>query len=348
MKKILVVNVNWLGDVIFSAPVFRALKQRFPAAQVICLAVPRVQEILACCPDLDQTMVYDERGRHRGPAGHWALIRALRRQRFDAAFLLHRSWTRAAVVFLAGIPVRVGYDTKGRGGLLTQRIAEPAAPLHRSDHYLRVIESFGIPVLDRACRLTVPQTARAEMAARLEEEGIDAAQPMVVVNTGGNWGLKRWPPGHFAVLVRRLTRELGARVVIPGAPKDVALAREIAAASQVSPLVLAGQTSLAQMLALLQRARMMITADSGPMHMASAVGCRGVAIFGPTRPELTGPRGPGEFVILQRDVGCNREACYFLRCPENVCMQGVTVDEVMETACRLWTETKGTGHVDQG
>jgi len=122
MKNILVFNVNWVGDVIFASPIFRALKQKYPQARVTCLAVPRVKEILQCCPGLDEVIEYDEKGRHRGLWAKLSLIRRVRKQKFDAAFLLHRSWTRALLVFLAGIPVRVGYDTKKRGALLTHKV----------------------------------------------------------------------------------------------------------------------------------------------------------------------------------------------------------------------------------
>ena len=115
MKKILVINANWVGDVVFSAPLFRALKEAYPQAHVSCLAVPRVKEVLESIPDLDEMIIYDERGKHRSPLAKIQLILELKHQRFDIAFLLHRSLTRALLVFLAGIPQRVGYDTKGRG-----------------------------------------------------------------------------------------------------------------------------------------------------------------------------------------------------------------------------------------
>src|SRR5262245_11739670 len=115
MKKVLVVNVNWLGDVIFSAPVFQALKAAYPQSQVSCLAVPRVRAILESIPGIDEIIVYDEEGAHRNPLAKLRLIRELSAKHFDAAFLLHRSLTRALLVFLAGIPQRIGYATKGRG-----------------------------------------------------------------------------------------------------------------------------------------------------------------------------------------------------------------------------------------
>src|SRR3989338_11661837 len=110
MKRILVVNVNWVGDVIFSSPVFKALKKAYPDARISCLAVPRVKGILESIPYVDDIIEYDEKGKHRTPLGKLGLILRLRLRHFDGAFLLHRSLTRALFVFFAGISVRVGYD----------------------------------------------------------------------------------------------------------------------------------------------------------------------------------------------------------------------------------------------
>jgi len=135
MDRILVVNVNWLGDVIFSSPVFRALKDAYPNARISCLAVPRVREVLESIPFVDEIIVYDEEGWHWNPLAKLKLIFELRQKRFDAAFLLHRSLTRALLVYLAGIPRRVGYDAKNRGRFLTHVVEPLDGTVHRSDHY---------------------------------------------------------------------------------------------------------------------------------------------------------------------------------------------------------------------
>ena len=115
MKNILVVNVNWLGDIVFSAPVFQAIKDTYPQSRVSALALPRVVGILKQVPYVDEIIVYDEKGHDRSLWGKLKLIAHLRSKDFDAVFLLHGSWTRALLVFLAGIPIRVGYDRKKRG-----------------------------------------------------------------------------------------------------------------------------------------------------------------------------------------------------------------------------------------
>jgi ADP-heptose:LPS heptosyltransferase len=150
---------------------------------------------------------------------------------------------------------------------------------------------------------------------------------------GGNWDLKRWPKENFKELVARLKDE-NIKIVVPGGTQDREMAQ--AMVDQNSRVVtLAGQTNLKQLIALLKRARLVVSADSGPLHIANTVGTHTLGIFGPTRPEVTGPRGKGKSIILQKDVGCNRAPCYFLECPDNVCMKAVTVEEVYNAIKKL-------------
>ena len=329
MNNILVVNVNWLGDVIFSSPVFRALKEAYPQARIICLAVPRVKEILESIPFIDEIIIYDEKGKHASLTAKLGLIYYLRKKSFDIAFLLHRSLTRALFVFLAGIPRRVGYDTKGRGFFLTHKVKPLAGEAHRSDHYLHVIESYGISVRDRRTQLNVTSQSKEEVSGMLTAENVRPEDEIVVINPGGNWDLKRWPVENFAKLVDHLMNEGRWKVVIAGAPQDVPLFETIISHSKDKPINLTGKTTLKQLMALMQRARLVISADSGPLHLASSVGTDVIGIFGPTRPEITGPRGSGRGAILQHDVGCNRKACYHLKCPDNICMKSISVEDVL-------------------
>lgn len=329
MKKILVVNVNWLGDVIFSSPVVKALKEQGHTVHITCLGVPRVQEILESIPNIDEVIIYDEKGRDRGPWAKWKLIRQLTREKFDVCYLLHRSWTRALLIFLAGIPIRVGYDEKRLGKLLTQAVQPSDKGMHRSDRYLRVIEADGVTVDDRDYQLNVDPKASEEINEMLKVQGINKDDYCIVVNPGGNWDLKRWPVSSYTQLIQQLMNG-PTKIILSGAPKDRELIESILATLRERPVVLAGKTNLKQLIALMKRADLVVSGDSGPLHLASAVGTSVVAIFGPTRPEVTGPRGLGRVEILQKDVGCNRQPCYHLACPNNVCMQSVTVSNVLQ------------------
>lgn len=330
MKKILVVNANWLGDVVFSSPLFRSLKEAYPQAHVSCLAVPRVKEILESIPDLDEIIIYDEQGRQRSPLAKIKLILGLRQKKFDIAFLLHRSWTRALLVFLAGIPQRVGYDTKGRGRLLTHKVKPLEGTVHRCDYYLNVIESYGVSVKTRNYALKVNAKAQEALPKILMVQHITEEDFLVVLHPGGNWDLKRWPLKDFALLIDRLSQQDHVKVVVSGASQEKPLTQEIYALTISKPVILAGQTTLGELMALMKRANLVVSADSGPLHLATAIGTNVIGLFGPTQPQITGPRGMGSSVILQHDVGCNRGPCYYLDCTDNICMQSITVEDVLE------------------
>lgn len=330
MKRILVVNVNWLGDVIFSAPVFQALKRHYPQATISCLAVPRVVPILERMAGVDEILTYDEDGRHKGFLGKLSLIQQLRRQKFDAAFFLHRSLTRTLLVWLAGVPIRIGYATAKRKRFLTHPLKKKEGA-HRSDEYLNVLEEFDIPVTDRTVRLTACSQERDSMKKRLEACGVSANDKLAVINVGANWELKKWPTQNYAHLIEDLLQRDRWKVVLSSSAEDAPIAGEITRAIVHPSLIdFAGQTTLPQLFALLERADLLVSADSGPLHIANSLGTAVIGVFGPTRPEITGPRGSGAKHILQHDVGCNRKACYYLECQDNVCMKAVSVKDVVD------------------
>ncbi|NTV29356.1 MAG: glycosyltransferase family 9 protein [Candidatus Omnitrophica bacterium] len=331
MRNILVVSVNWLGDAVFSTPVYHALKGQYPLARVTALCVPRVREVLAMCPDIDDVMVYDEDGIDRPLIRKCSLVHELRRRQFDAVYILRRSLSRTCLTVLAGIPVRVGFASKGWRKLLTTVTdCSGLDDIHRADVYLRVLESAGVKITDRACRLTPPAGVLRGWRDRLSALGVRAGERIIAVNTGGNWDLKQWPVERFVELVRAIHQQRLGRVILPGASKDVARVQRISDLSGVDPLITAGETGLTCLAGLLGCVDVLITADTGPLHLASAIGTSTIALFGPTRPEITGPRGQGRSVILQKDVGCNKTPCYYLECPDNRCMKAVEVQDVLQ------------------
>lgn len=331
--KILVVNVNWLGDVIFSLPVFTALKLAFPDSSVACLAVARVRPILEHVSVLDSILECPESFRWTGVFGQIKLIHELRRQRFDKVYFLHRSSSRRFWMSLAGIPERIGYQNSRRFGGLTIAIDPPDLhSLHRSDYYLNVLEKAGISVMDRTSRLSVEPEETTQLRKKLLNQGVELAESFAVVHPGANWILKRWPPESYARLIKNMSRTLNLQVVLSGADTDLELHAEIQSHLGILPVrtvFLAGRLSLTETIVLLKMAKVMVSADSGPLHIANSLGTPVVGIYGPTRPEITGPRGTGRTVILQHDTGCNRRACYFMDCPDNICMKSVTVRDVM-------------------
>lgn len=327
MKNILVVNVNWLGDVVFSTPVFRALKENNKNAKITCLAVPRVVELLECVEHVDDIIVYDEKGKHWSPWSKLLLIHHLKKRKFDAVYLLHGSKTRAILTALAGIPKRIGYVSNRRSKYLTRAVELPSLDIHRSDYYLNIIESDQQRVRDRSTHLQVSEQSVKEVKELLSKYSIDQNDYCVVLNPGGNWDLKRWPIENYKKLLTMILDEENVKVLLTGSSKDQELNQNIASHSE-RVFNVAGKTSIKQLIALLQRADVMISGDSGPSHIANSVGTPVIALFGPTRPEITGQRGNGPVTTLQYNVGCNLSACYHLNCTDNICMRAITVEKV--------------------
>ncbi len=335
MQKILVINVNWLGDVIFSSPIFKALRENYPKAEITCLAPIRVKEILESIPFIDEIITFDERGTHRTLLSKFNMIRTLSKKKYDIAFILHKSFTRALLAYLSGIPVRVGYATKNRRRLLTHPIPEPAEPVHRSDYYINMFESFGVKFRDKKTFLSVSVEAKDKIDDLLSKNGIRREDYLLVVNPGGNWALKRWPADNFNKLLKKVSFYEGIKIVISGAPKDKLLAENISKGMNKKALIIAGEMSIKELIALMKRADLVLSADSGPLHLANALGTKTIAIFGPTNKNITGPKGSGEATILCKDIGCNRTPCYFLECANNLCMQAVNADEVYREIVRI-------------
>jgi len=293
------------------------------------MAVPRVKEILQDNPAIDDLIIFDEEGKEKSLLGKIKFIGQLKKEGFDTVFLLHRSFTRALIVFLAGIPNRIGYYTKKRGFLLTQAIDPPeSSNIHRMDYYLNIVESVGIKVEDKNYQFFINDADREFATNLLSENKVGRSDYLAILNPGGNWDLKRWPKAKFAFLAERLITEFNARVAIVGASKDTYLAMEIANLMHNKPIILAGKTNLKQLGALLERANLMVSADSGPMHIACAVATPTIVLFGPTSQEITGPRGKGKCIIIQKNTDC-QVPCYKLDCKDNRCMKIISVEEVI-------------------
>ncbi|MFH1355271.1 MAG: lipopolysaccharide heptosyltransferase II [Candidatus Omnitrophota bacterium] len=330
-KRILIFNVNWLGDVLFSTATIRNIRRNFPYSHIACIVPSRCYPILKDNPYLNEIIIFDEEDRHRGFLSKLGFIRKLRRRKFDTVFLLHRSLTRAFICWLAGIPQRIGYYTRKRGFLLTKKVKRlKCNHPHRIDYYLDIIENAGLRVEDRYTEFFFKEQDSSFIDEFLKQKSVKKDDYLVVVNPGGNWLPKRWPKEYWAELADRLISETKVRVVISGSLQDVTLAREIKDLMKEKPIIASGRLNLKQLGVLCKRADLFITADTGPLHIANAVGAKKIiAIFGPTAPEITGPYPLKNVTILRKDIGC-RIPCYEVKCKNNRCMKAVIVDDLIK------------------
>jgi heptosyltransferase-2 len=341
-QKIMVRATNWIGDGVMSLPALHALRARFPKAEIVLVTKPWVSELYWHLPAVSRQIVYNPEGEHAGPRGFWRLVRGLREERFDAALLFQNAFHAAWMAWCARVPVRVGYSRDGRSRLLTDavEVPPPAAYGHQAYYYLHLLFRAGLidkPQPVREIRLVLEEAERARAAKHLQRLGLQGPRFLVGINPGAFYGpAKRWLLHRYALLADRLIGAFHADVLIFGSHAERPLAEEIARAMKHMPVILAGETSLRQLMALLAQCRLVVSNDSGPMHLAAALGLPLVAIFGSTNERATGSVGPRTRVV-KHVVACS--PCGWRECPIDFrCMQGVTVEDVSRAATKLVEE----------
>jgi len=336
MNRILVVLPNWYGETLFATPFLRALRQQAPAAFIATLGWPQCREILLHNPHINELLDYDERGAHRSLVGKWRLVATLRVGRFDTAFILRKSLSRTMLVAAAGIPTRVGFANPKSDWLLTRRVPSAKGPRHKASTYWPLLEAVGLSVLPGPYEYTVSDDERQAARQWQSAQRVENGRPIVVLHPGANWPHKRWAPERFAALGDRLAQSQHAHVIITGGPKDVPLARTIQQAMHQPATVIAGQTTLRQLAALLEQAQLLVSNDTGILHVAAALGRPVVALYGPTSPSLTGPLGePQRIAVVHHPDCCPRVPCYQPDHPPHPGMDAITVDEVYQASCQL-------------
>lgn len=337
--KVLVRATNWLGDAVMSIPALREIRRVYPHATIVILARPWVAELYAREDFCDRILVYDHKGRHAGTFGKLRLANELRRERFDEAILLQNAFDSALLAFLARIPVRIGYARDARGVLLTESVPVPAPgtiPEHQRFYYLELLRRAGrIESLPECANIKLGGIEGAATAGRKRwvNRGMSKG-PWVGVSPGAAYGgAKRWIPERFAAAARLLADQLGANIAVFGSPAEAELCQSIAEQAGVGAHSLAGKTSLAQFIELAATCSVYLTNDSGPMHVAAALGLPTVAVFGATDHVATGPSASWAKVVRHK-VECS--PCMLRECPiDHRCMTAVTTEEVVAEALAL-------------
>ncbi|MFQ5790269.1 MAG: lipopolysaccharide heptosyltransferase II [Acidobacteriota bacterium] len=331
---ILIYAPSWIGDAVMSLGAIRYLRGAYPKARVVVLARPWVADLYQCCEAVDGTLSYDSRGAHRGALGFLRAARELKEARFDLALLLPNAFRAAALVRASGIPERWGYATEGRGFLLTRPVPPAPRPFgrHQVFYYLDLLRSLGVPVGKPRYDLALTDAMSRRAADLLGRRGWHGRQERLVgIHAGAtNSSSKRWLPERYAEVGARLAASHDARIVLFAGPEEADLAGEIASRLAPPRLMVAEGTSLGELMGLLGSLSVLLTNDSGPMHLASALGVPTVAVFGPTDERETGPLGPRAQVVRQ-PVECS--PCLLRECPiDHRCMLQIEVAEVYQVA----------------
>ncbi len=340
-QKILVRATNWVGDAVMSIPALQALRERFPGAHISVLARPWVAGLYGREPFCDELIPYEAPRGWNGWREKWRVAADLRSRQFDCAILLQNAFESAALVRLAGIPLRIGYDRDARGWLLTHPIPAPRAgetPRHQRFYYLELLKRAKLIVgYSAGSAIRLNGASSAAQKGREHFKRASVIGPVIGVSPGAAYGgAKRWLPERFAEAAVEVARERGATVAIFGSREELAICklvqRRIEDAQQ--PCVnFAGTTGLAEFIELAAACEVYLTNDSGPMHIASALGVPTVVIFGPTDDSATGPTGTRSRVIRE-PVECS--PCLLRECPiDHRCMTRVGAARVAQVALGL-------------
>ena len=343
VRSILIRANNWIGDVVMIAPAVRAIRERFAGARIAIVARPWVVRTLRGNPYYDDLIEYDSGGRHHGARGVLRLARELRPARYDLAILFQKAFEAAALAFLAGARMRAGYPTDGRRFLLTHAVPLPPPETHHAEAFLGIARALGCVIRDpRPFFFLAPETRR-RAAAILDFARLPAGRPLVALHPGASKPPRAWHAHRFARLGRTLIEQAGGSIILIGGREDRALLAEIARHIPARSLfTLPDDLAVEETAAVLERCRLFVGNDSGPMHIAAALGVPVVGIFGPGSPRRTAPiAAAGLLEIVGKDYPC--APCrqdFFRECPPSpagkpFCLEEISVDEVIRPALRL-------------
>ncbi len=332
--RVLVIQTAFLGDVVLTTPLLRELRRAQPRAEVTVVATPAGVDALRGLPWVDERVAYDKRGADRGVRGFLRLARRLRRARFDIGIAAQRSARTGLLLFLARVRERVGFEGAPGRWAYTRRVPWRASE-HATRRYLELARAVGGDPAGAEPRpeLAVSDASRESVAKLLASRGISAGEPILVVAPGSVWGTKRWTVEGFADLLRGADSR-GLRAVVVGSAGERRLCATIVESARARAVSIAGETSVADLAALVARARAVVANDSGPAHVASAVGTPVVTIFGPTVPAFGFvPWGERTRVVEHPSLSCRPCSTHGPRvCPlgHHRCMREIPAARVLE------------------
>jgi len=338
-RRIALIKPSALGDIIHSLPVLTALRQRYPQAYIAWVVNRSYAELLRGHPDLDAVLPFD---RGASQSGLLAAVRnysqffhGFRQQRFDLVIDLQGLFRSGLMIAYSGAARRVGLSSarEGAQAFYTNVIAVPDFPaLHAVDRYWLVADAFGVGHLPKSFRLPLPEAEQRWALTLL----CDCPRPWIALGVGARWRTKRWPPEHFASLAQRAQYYTGGTVLLVGGRDEMPLARATAERLAGEVRDLTGRTTLPQLAALLASVDLMVANDTGPLHLAVALGRPVIAPYTCTKVLLNGPYGARAGAVEAR-VWC--QGSYRKRCGRLECMAELTPDRlwpVLEGILRTW------------
>jgi lipopolysaccharide heptosyltransferase II len=356
MKKVLVINPHGIGDVLFSTPLLDALRTCGAAVDYVGNARtavflredPRLGRVL--CYERDEFIAVYRRSPWQFLMRWKEFLAQLRAGQYDLAIDLSMGSPVGFAIFLAGIPLRLGYDHKGRGRWMTHKVPFLRYEgRHVVDFHLdlmgevhRLLGSAAKAGGSPRTRMFVPQEDEKRAASFMAEHRLKAGDFVMICPGGGaTWGaeagFRHWAPGCYAQLADKIVEKCAIPIILVGDAADIDICREVAGAMKAPPVLAAGTTSLGQVAALMKQSRLVVMNDSGAMHVATACGVKPVVIFGPVDPRVYGPYPVSEQRVIRRNLPC--QPCYrnfaMPRCAHRRCLTGLSVEDVFNIVKEL-------------
>lgn len=335
-KNILIVKLSAIGDVIHALPVAHVLKQTYPQARITWVVEKPAYDLLTNNPDIDEIIIFDK-PKFKSLTGlltnGYQLARELKSKKFDLVIDLQGLFKSAAISYLSGASKRLVYcNARELSHLIGQRICGEHEQGHVTERYLDVARHLKCTVDQVVFPIHITQSEEKKAEAIANHAGLKLENPYIVLAPGTNWPSKCWPPTHFAKLADMLYDSNIIPVII-GGPNDQRLAREIITNTQVPPIDLTGKTSMKQLAYIIKKSQAFVGGDTGPMHLAVAVGAKVVTMFGPTNPKRNGPYGDNHKVLL---VPHSCQGCWQRKCPKRIdCLASISAETVFAAVQEL-------------
>lgn len=335
-QRIVVLTRAGLGDAVYVIPALRVLRHHYPQAHITVITGDRGFPLLKHCPYLD---TLHRRYLGNGIGGKLREIIRLRRGRYDLAVILDTSDEKAVHTFLAGIPRRVGGVKRQFSRFLTDPVAIPPNAHQINDMTRLIVEHLGCDTSDWRLELFPDPSAHGQVAEKLEQAGWHGERPLIGINPGASAPNKQWFPERFALVADTLIKQ-GAQVILLGASSDIPQAEAVLERMHYRPLVLTGKLNLDELIVCLAHLDLLISGDTGPSHIAGAVGTPIVAVFGPSKAQHYAPIG-APHIVLEGSHLC-APTCSFWTCRGDnlACMRSLTPQAVLEAVSTLLKQTK--------
>ncbi len=335
IKKILVIKLAGIGDLILASPALRALRKRFPKAHIALLTTPRASELARESSYIDELFCLNPASKNLKEITR--LIKSLRKKRFNMAINLYNLFTlggalkMALLMYSIGTRYRVGRDTDGRGFFYTIKVPDKRfSERHEVEYNLDVMQALGADIKDKGLEIPISDKDREYVRKFLKQNGITDEDLVIGLNPGAFRPSRRWNKEGFAQVADELTERYKAKILITGGPEEIELAQEIADVMKAKPAITIGKTTIRQSVALVKRCDLFISNNTAAMHIAAVVKTPLVALMGPCSLRYSPYGNKDRFIMVKKEVDCS--PCYKFRCRKHLCMKLITVQDVMLAA----------------